>query len=857
MKNFNINKIFLIGLLVFTVFFQPLYFQFDNISLDNNTVHAESVLKGISLIEKTPVYSEKNTSSNVLKSYPQGSILQYVKNDTNWYEAVVIINGKSHTGYISKNHVETLDLSNQKLLKGFSGDKSASVYSRATKSSYNLRTYSPGSMLLFKSFSNDWYEAYIIVNGKGQVGYIHHDDVELYDANNQQSLKGVALTATNIYSKPAKGSSKLRTYDQGHILHFKTFSNNWYEAIIIVNGHGKKGYIHKSDVETLDLSNQQNLRGFALGTANVYDKASTSSRVIRSYGEGHVLYYKTFSNNWYEAYVIINGKGRKGYIHKTNVDNIENRPVESLKGLAIKNRVKIYSRASTNSSSLKSYSQGHVLYYRTLTTNWYEATVYVNGRKKTGYIYSGDVETLSTEQTDLNGYADKSRVNIYSKATRNSTVLKSYREGQRLYFKSFSSEWYEAFIYVNGVKKTGYINKGDVKFKPIKRINYSNYNYTFDKLVDIQMGRRPQANGTGTINASRSLVEYYANPSNFRDGETGFFQFLDLAAPAGLNPAEVNSNILNSRTGTLAGTAAAFIEAGNRYGINEAYLIAHALHETGNGASQLARGVEVKGRIVYNMYGTAAYDGTAVSSGAQYAYDKNWFTPEAAIIGGAEFVAKNYIHKGQDTLYKMRWNPDNPGHHQYATHVAWAQIPTARIERIYNTLSSYVLIYDVPKFENQPGYQGPNPPQNTSAYPAGSLGVTTGTNVRFRSEPSTASSNTIIANIADIGTELTVLSNNNQGWYQVKYSGKTGWVTEDYVKLKNVMLVTASGLNVRNEPNTVSSKVVGSLSNGTLVTMVLDNEDLPVTFNEWYKINYNNGEYWVSSGSDHGYLEIQ
>lgn len=857
MKKFKFFKSIILSIVVLSFLFQPNYFTNKDISIFNTTVvNAQGVLKGLTLLESTPVYSEKNKNSSVLKSYAEGRTLQYTEGDANWYVATVIINGENHSGYISKDDVETLDISNQKLLKGFSNENSATVYSRATKDSYGLRRYNPGSMLMFKTFSEDWYEAYIIKDGKGQKGYIHHSEIELYDESNQLNLKGIAKNTTKVFNKPSNEASTLRSYEQGHILYYKSFSNNWYEAYIIENGKGKKGYIKKADVENLDLSNQKSLRGFAVGVTHVYDKASKNSNRLRSYGEGHVLYYKTFSSQWYEAYIIVNGRGRKGYIHKQDVDNISQAPVESLKGIATKSGVKIYSRASTNAPSLKSYSEGHIMYYQTLSTNWYEAFVYVNGRKQTGYIYAGDVETLSSVQNDLKGYADKSHVNVFAKASRKSSILRSYPEGQLLYFKSFSSEWYEAFIYVNGTKKTGYINKNDVDFEPIKKINISSYNYTFERMVDIQMGRRPQANGSGTINASRSMVEYYANPSNFRDGEVGFYQFLDLASPAGLNPIEVNDNILHGNTGTLAGTASAFIEAGNRYGINEAYLIAHALHETGNGASQLARGVEVNGRTVYNMYGTAAYDGSAVSSGADYAYKKKWFTPEAAIIGGAEFVAKYYIHQGQDTLYKMRWNPDNPGVHQYATHVAWAQIPTVRIARIYETLSSYVLIYDLPKFISQPGYQSSIPPQNSSTYPTGAIGVTTGTNVRFRSQPSTSSGSQIVSTIADIDTELSITGTNNQGWFQAKYNGASGWITEDYVKLKNVIQITADGLNVRKNPNT-DGDPVSTLRNGEFVIMVLDNDGKPVTYNEWYKIILNSNEYWISSGPDHRYIKIQ
>ena len=46
-----------------------------------------------------------------------------------------------------------------------------------------------------------------------------------------------------------------------------------------------------------------------------------------------------------------------------------------------------------------------------------------------------------------------------------------------------------------------------------------------------------------------------------------------------------------------------------------------------------------------------------MASGPRFAYDAGWFSPEAAIMGGAKFIAQGYISSGQDTLYKMRWNP--------------------------------------------------------------------------------------------------------------------------------------------------------------------------------------------------------
>src|SRR5699024_9793668 len=109
--------------------------------------------------------------------------------------------------------------------------------------------------------------------------------------------------------------------------------------------------------------------------------------------------------------------------------------------------------------------------------------------------------------------------------------------------------------------------------------------------------------------------------------------------------------------GILSGQADAFIKAGQQYGINDIYLISHALLETGDGTSILANGVKYNGETVYNMYGIGAYDSCPIECGAERAYEEGWTTPSKAIIGGAKFIGNDYIKTGQNTLYKMRWNP--------------------------------------------------------------------------------------------------------------------------------------------------------------------------------------------------------
>ncbi|SET25807.1 Beta-N-acetylglucosaminidase, partial [Salinibacillus kushneri] len=376
-----------------------------------------------------------------------------------------------------------------------------------------------------------------------------------------------------------------------------------------------------------------------------------------------------------------------------------------------------------------------------------------------------------------------------------------------------------------------------------KNYNTVNYNYTFDSFIDKQMKKTPKANGSGTVLAGRNLVEYYANPNNFDKNTSSYYQFLDLSMSANINQYETNEKVLKG-AGALEGTASAFIEAGKMYNVNEIYLIAHALHETGNGTSDLAQGIEVNGKVVYNMYGTKAYDSSAIESGSQYAYEQGWFTPEAAIKGGAKFIAENYINTGQDTLYKMRWNPDNPGDHQYATHVSWAISQTNIIANTYSLLNNYNLIFNEPTFLNQPSSVD-EPPVNFIDYPNKIVGITTD-RLNFRTKPTTNSES---IKVLDTNTELQILGKNGFGWYKIAQNSKEGWVHGDYVDVKNLLKVNATVLNVRND---VWGNNIGSVTNGQHIAAVLNDKNEIVKRKDdsgtyWYQIEYGNSTGWVSS----------
>jgi beta-N-acetylglucosaminidase len=244
-----------------------------------------------------------------------------------------------------------------------------------------------------------------------------------------------------------------------------------------------------------------------------------------------------------------------------------------------------------------------------------------------------------------------------------------------------------------------------IKQKQKYIINYTNYSNTLEEAINKQMAIPGSAAPKWGIsrNATRSEVEQRITPSNLTSN-TNMLQFLEIDRPMGVSVEKLDAFLKGK--GSLEGTADAFIQAANDFGINECYLAAHAAIETGNGQSVLGRGSSFSynhqpSRTVYNMYGIAAVDGNAVGGGKATAYSRGWFSPELAIRGGAEWISQKFVHQKQNTLYKMRWNPLRPASHQYATAVNWPEHIAARMYEICGDYHEFdnELIFDVPVYK--------------------------------------------------------------------------------------------------------------------------------------------------------------
>ncbi|PWA12882.1 hypothetical protein DCC39_03155 [Pueribacillus theae] len=269
-------------------------------------------------------------------------------------------------------------------LTGIALSDKAHVYESASASSKPLKSYAQGHILKFSPHNATWYSATVYLNGKPHSGYILKTDVELLVQ--QEGLQGYALKQpVHVYSGPDRNSAVHKSYDIGHLLKYESLTANWHKATVYVNGVAKTGYIHTSDVG----SQLPQLKGIAKRNPTVVYADTSRSQALKTYQEGQTLIFRPYNNTWYSATIYLNGQAHSGFIHKNDIVSSQ----QSEKGIGLKSPTRVYSSLSTSSEILKSYSQGSILKYRTYTDNWYEATVYIDGKPKIGYIHKNDVGT--------------------------------------------------------------------------------------------------------------------------------------------------------------------------------------------------------------------------------------------------------------------------------------------------------------------------------------------------------------------------------------------------------------------------------------------------------------------------------
>ena len=116
---------------------------------------------------------------------------------------------------------------------------------------------------------------------------------------------------------------------------------------------------------------------------------------------------------------------------------------------------------------------------------------------------------------------------------------------------------------------------------------------------------------------------------------------------------------------------------------------------------------------------------------------------------------------------------------------------------------------------------------------SGKTGVISGTNVNFRSGPSTS---TGVITMLDIDTQVSLVSLED-GWCKAVWQGQAGYISADYVSVDGLPVVDPQGVitgdcvNVRSTPST-DSEIVTKVYEGDVL-------DLISVKDGWYNVSFN------------------
>ncbi len=326
----------------------------------------------------------------------------------------------------------------------------------------------------------------------------------------------------------------------------------------------------------------------------------------------------------------------------------------------------------------------------------------------------------------------------------------------------------------------------------------------------------------GWNDASPDTVAYFLDPRNFLN-EENIFQFELLTFSSLIKVSDVEQILKGTfmydakikyytSDGTLKKTSTKYsqciYDAGKASNLNPCYLASKIKNEvvSGTQASGSVSGKYSGYEGYYNFYNIGAYAGKSpIANGLKYAstagtYSRPWNTPQKAISGGAQWIAEQYVARGQNTGYFQKFNvgPNTVSaayNHQYMSNVSGAQSQGKSTYLSYSVdgLLNRAITFSIPVFKNMPGADGQM--KNFSLFDSYNQTANPTTTLNVREEP-----NVNAKFVVSVRPETTVtvkskcrnnLCNYYQQlyypyWYQIsfKQDGKsyTGYAVADYLE---------------------------------------------------------------------------
>lgn len=241
-----------------------------------------------------------------------------------------------------------------------------------------------------------------------------------------------------------------------------------------------------------------------------------------------------------------------------------------------------------------------------------------------------------------------------------------------------------------------------------KSVSHGAYNLKKGTWVSFDSG--------GWVSASEEIISYYMDSRNFLDSYY-IFQFMDQTYNSEKQTQKGLTTVVENTFLNTNDYKNALMEAAKESGVSPYVLASMILVEQGTkGTGKSISGTQTGFKGYYNFYNIGAYATktmTAVQRGLWYArggnsnatsYNRPWNSKKKAVIGGAIYYGKNYVDKGQTTLYLKKFNVqgEEKYSHQYMTNVQAAAAEAYQVAKAYNKITDGKITFKIPLFRNMP-----------------------------------------------------------------------------------------------------------------------------------------------------------
>ena len=292
--------------------------------------------------------------------------------------------------------------------------------------------------------------------------------------------------------------------------------------------------------------------------------------------------------------------------------------------------------------------------------------------------------------------------------------------------------------------------------------------------------------------ASEAAIAYMMDPRNSIN-YSDVFQFLQLSY------AECNTQTVKAMVaGTFLNNDSyinTIIDSAKKYNVNPYYIVARILQEQGKSGSTLSSGNGYNGQYIgyYNVFNIGASGNgkdNVILNGLKSAQSHGWNTMEKSIAGGTEIVAKDYIAKGQNTMYFQKFDVENSDGklywHQYMQNILAAQNEGQTLRKTFESVGSVDAgsTFIIPVYKNMPTTASPRPSTSSSNIPTTTdlVRVNVTNSLYLRDKPGTSGEKIASVYKDEIITRLNKATEKIDGtyWdYVMKADGTKGYAARE------------------------------------------------------------------------------